>query len=91
MNVSVIVPSALRRYSDGRSRIMVSAANVRASLEAVRADYPALYRSVCDETGAVRRHVNVFVNNDNVKRLGGLDTGLSDGDEVSIIHAVSGG
>ncbi len=72
-------------------RPLASAADVRTSLTTLREDYPALYRSVCDETGAIRRHVNVFVNNDNVKGLGGLDTVLGEGDEVSIIHAVSGG
>lgn len=91
MTVTINVPSPLRHYSGGRSRLEVSAADVRTSLTTLRENYPALYRSVCDETGAIRRHVNVFVNNDNVKGLGGLDTVLGEGDEVSIIHAVSGG
>lgn len=91
MTVTINVPSPLRRYSDGRSRLEVSAADVRMSLTTLRESYPALYRSVCDETGAIRRHVNVFVNDDNVKSLGGLDASLGEGDEVSIIHAVSGG
>ena len=91
MNVTVNVPSPLRQYSEGRSRLDLSADDVRTSLATLRLEFPALYRSVCDETGAIRRHVNVFVNDDNVRKLGGLDTPLSEGDEVSIIHAVSGG
>lgn len=91
MTITINVPSPLRQYSGGRSRLEISAADVRTSLTTLREDYPALYRSVCDETGAIRRHVNVFVNNDNVKSLGGLDTALGTGDEVFIIHAVSGG
>jgi len=91
MTVIVNVPSPLRRYSDGCSRLKVAAADVRGSLTTVRDAYPALYRAVCDETGEIRRHVNVFINNDNVKGLRGLDTALSEGDEISIIHAVSGG
>jgi sulfur-carrier protein len=50
-----------------------------------------LYRNVCDETGAVRRHLNVFVNSDNVRDLDGVDTMLTPGDVVTILPAVSGG
>ena len=91
MNVTVNVPSPLRRYSDGRSRLTVSAADIRGCLARLEVDFPALYWSVCDETRAIRRHVNVFVNDESVKRLQGLDTALTDGDDVFIIHAVSGG
>jgi molybdopterin synthase sulfur carrier subunit len=51
----------------------------------------ALYRNLCDETGAVRRHLNVFVNADNVRDLNGIDTALKAGDVVTILPAVSGG
>ena len=51
----------------------------------------ALYRNVCDETGTVRRHLNVFVNSDNVRDLDGIDTTLTPGDVVTILPAVSGG
>ena len=51
----------------------------------------ALYRNICDETGAVRRHLNVFVNADNVRDLDGLDTALRPGDVLTILPAVSGG
>jgi sulfur-carrier protein len=50
-----------------------------------------LYRNVCDETGAVRRHLNVFVNADNVRDLNGMDTKLTPGDVLTILPAVSGG
>ena len=52
---------------------------------------PSLYRSVCDETGAVRRHVNLFVNTSHVRDREGLDTALAPGDVVTILPAVSGG
>ena len=51
----------------------------------------ALYRNVCDETGTVRRHLNVFVNADNVRDLKGVDTALKVGDVLTILPAVSGG
>ena len=50
-----------------------------------------MYRNVCDETGTVRRHLNVFVNSDNVRDLDGVDTTLDAGDVVTILPAVSGG
>jgi len=52
---------------------------------------PTLYRNVCDETGAVRRHLNIFVNEENVRDLAGLGTMLKGGDVVTIVPAVSGG
>jgi len=50
-----------------------------------------LYRNICDETGRVRRHLNVFVNADNVRDLDGIDTKLMSGDLVTILPAISGG
>jgi molybdopterin converting factor small subunit len=69
----------------------MTASNVRAALEQVETMYPVLYRSVCNETGAVRRHVNLFVNTEMIRDLDGLDTALAEGDELIILPAVSGG
>ena len=69
----------------------MTAANVRAALEQLETRYPPLYRSVCNETGAVRRHVNLFVNSDNIRDVGGLDAALVAGDVLTILPAVSGG
>jgi molybdopterin converting factor small subunit len=69
----------------------MTASRVRAALEQVEAMYPVLYRSVCNETGAVRQHVNLFVNMDSIRDLDGLDTALVEGDELIILPAVSGG
>ena len=81
----------LRVYCGGASQIAISAATVRAALEDLKRSHAALYRNVCDETGAVRRHLNVFVNSDNVRDLSGLDTALSPGDVLTFLPAVSGG
>jgi len=64
---------------------------VRAALEELERRHPALYRSVCDETGAVRRHVNLFVNARHMRERDGLDTPLKAGDVLTILAAVSGG
>ena len=81
----------LRTYCAGEAQLSISAGTVRAALEDLERSQAALYRNVCDETGAVRRHLNVFVNSDNVRDLDGVDTTLTPGDVVTILPAVSGG
>jgi molybdopterin synthase sulfur carrier subunit len=91
MTVTIRVPAPLRAYSEGASELALSAASVRAALEQLARSHPSLYRSVCDETGAVRRHVGVFVNTSHLRDREGLDTALKPGDVITILPAVSGG
>ena len=81
----------LRAYCAGTLQLAVSAGTVRAALEALEQSQPALYRNLCDETGSVRRHLNVFVNADHVRDLDGVGTALVPGDVVTFLPAVSGG
>jgi MoaD family protein len=89
--VTLHVLGSLRSYCAGAAQIPIAAATVRAALEDLERNQEALYRNVCDETGKVRRHLNIFVNADNVRDLDGVDTRLSAGDVVAILPAVSGG
>ena len=89
--VTIHVPGPLRACCEGSSELSLPAASVRDVLDGIERLHPALYRSVCDETGAVRRHVNLFVNASHIRDLGGLDTALVPGDVVAIMPAVSGG
>jgi sulfur-carrier protein len=89
--IKIIVPALLRPYCQGASELPLSAPTVRVALEELERHHPALYRNVCDETGAVRRHVNLFVNMFHIRDLEGLDTELVPGDVVIILPAVSGG
>ena len=89
--VTIHVPGVLRAQCEGSSELSLTAPNVRAALEELERRYPTLYRSVCDETGAVRRHVNLFVNMSHMRDREGLDTALMPGDVVFILPAVSGG
>ena len=91
MAITVRVPTVLRRECDGAAELSLAAPSVRAALLELEQRYPKLYRSVCDETGAVRRHVNLFVNTSHVRDRDGLDTALAAGDVVTILPAVSGG
>jgi molybdopterin synthase sulfur carrier subunit len=89
--ITIHVPGALRTYCAGAAELSISAHTVRAALEHLERSQSDLYRNVCDETGTVRRHLNVFVNADNVRDLNGVDTTLTSGDVVTILPAVSGG
>ena len=91
MTITVLVPSVLRAYADGLAEIPLAAANVRAALQQLERSHPKLHRNICDETGAVRRHVNLFVNTAHVRDREGLDTALAPGDVLTILPAVSGG
>ena len=89
--VTIHLPAPLRPYCAGASELTLPAHTVRNLLDTLEQTQSALYRNICDETGAVRRHLNVFVNADHVRDLNGIDTVLSQGDVVSILPAVSGG
>ena len=89
--VTFHVFGVLRDYCGGVSELAVNAATVRAALDHLEETQPALYSNICDETGKVRRHLNVFVNEDNVRFLNGVETPLAPGDVVTVLPAVSGG
>lgn len=91
MTITIYLPSPLRAYCNGAAELKLSAPSVRAALEQIEQSHPALYRSICDETGKVRRHVNVFVNTCHVRDREGLDTALVPGDTITVLPAVSGG
>ena len=89
--ITLLVPGQLRDGCAGARELELSATSVRAALDDLERRYPSLHRSVCDETGAIRRHVNLFVNTSHIRDRDGLDTALVPGDEVMIVPAVSGG
>ena len=90
-SIKIHVPAALRDCCEGASELLLSASSVRAALAELERRHPSLYRSICDETGTVRRHVNLFVNTLHVRDREGLDTALGPGDVVTILPAISGG
>ena len=89
--ITLFVTGQLRTYCEGATELLISAATVRALLEDLERSQFALYRNVCDETGRLRPHLNVFVNSNNVRDLDGVDTTLAQGDVVTFLPAVSGG
>lgn len=89
--VLVRVPGPLRPYCDGAAELRVAAGTVRAALSELERQHPSLHRNICDETGAVRRHIGVFINLSHIRDRDGLDTALVPGDELIVLPAVSGG
>ena len=93
MSVTFYLTPALHAFADGRERIEIagSPATVGDALEALWTLCPGLRHRVATEQGQVREHVNVFVEQENIRYTGGLATPVPDGAEISIFHAVSGG
>ncbi|MGE3164643.1 MAG: MoaD/ThiS family protein [Planctomycetota bacterium] len=91
MSIRVHVPQELRRYCGGVAQVEFEVQTVRAALLELERAHPDVYRGVCDETGAVRRHINLFVNVLHIRDRDGLDTALAPGDALIILPAVSGG
>ena len=91
MSVTVRLPSQLRVLVGGSAEVEVEAANVRDAIAAVEALHPGLAARVLDDAGEIRRFVNVFVADEDVRFLEGLDTALSAGSVVSLVPAVAGG
>jgi len=91
MNVSVRIPTPLRTVTKGAAEVTLDASNVREMLAALEAQFPGARERLCEESGEIRRFVNVFVGDEDIRFLQGLDTPLSEGTQVSIIPAVAGG
>lgn len=89
--VSVLIPTPLRGFTAGEGRVVVAGASVAEVLDALETEYPGIGDRLRDDSGQIRRFVNVFVNGRNVRDLEGGDTALSPGDELGIIPAMAGG
>lgn len=90
MAVTVRIPTSLRTLTQGRAELTAEAATVGALLDAIEPANPGLRERVLDAKG-VRRFINVYVNDEDVRFLDGLGTALKDGDAVTIVPAIAGG
>lgn len=90
MAITVQLPTTIRSYCGCPREFTIPATTLRDALSSLERDYPALYRSVCDETGQPRTHINLFVNS-SLMRRDDLDRPLAAGDILNIFPAVSGG
>ncbi|WP_066373696.1 MoaD/ThiS family protein [Herbidospora mongoliensis] len=91
MSVSVRIPTILRTYTGGVSEVAGEGATLREVFGKLDADYPGIGARILDESGKVRRFVNVYVGEEDVRFSEGLDTPTPDGVQISVIPAVAGG
>ncbi len=91
MSVNVYIPTPFRRATNNLDRVSLDAADVRGLLDGLEARFAGLKGLLRNEQGEVHHHVNIYVNSEAIEALAGLGTSLKDGDEVSIIPALSGG
>lgn len=89
--VVVLLPAMLRPLAGGAGTIEVDAPTLDAVLDSLGAEFPALERRLRNETGALRRYVNFYVDGEECRRLDGAKTSLADAKEVQIIPSVAGG
>ena len=91
MSATVRIPTPLRSLTSGAAEVPVSAGTLGVVLKELDTTYPGLGARVLDDAGALRRFVNVYVGDDDVRFLSGLDTEVTEGTTVSIVPAVAGG
>lgn len=91
MSVTVRIPTPLRKLTGGADEVSVEAGNIGELIDNLEAAHPGLKDRLCDDAGEIRRFVNVYVNDEDVRFLEGRGTPLKSGDEVSIVPAIAGG
>ncbi|MGF1600855.1 MAG: MoaD/ThiS family protein [Thermosynechococcaceae cyanobacterium] len=91
MTVKVLIPTPLQKLTQNQATLECEAGDISELLEALEQSCPGIKARICDEDGKLRRFVNFYVNNEDIRFLDGQSTSLTDGDEVSIIPAIAGG
>ena len=91
MSVNVKLPTILRKHAGGEARVQADGATLRELLGHLEETYPGITKNVLTEDGGLHRFINVYVNDEDVRYLGSLETELQDGDTISILPAVAGG
>ena len=88
---TVRIPSPLRRYTNNQSKVESNGASIAQLIENLESQYPGVKSRLCDDSGQIKRYVNIFVNGEEIRTLQGNETAVADQDEVSIIPAMAGG
>ena len=91
MSTNIRIPTPLRKLTNGLEIVQVDGGNVGELLNSLDAKFPGLRERICDETGQVRRFVNVYLNDEDIRFLEEQATAVKAGDEISIVPAIAGG
>ena len=88
---TVRIPTPLRKLTNGQEEVSVAGATVGELIVSLEKTYPGIKERLCDDSGAVRRFVNIFQNDEDIRFLQNLDTPVKESDEISIVPAIAGG
>jgi molybdopterin synthase sulfur carrier subunit len=91
MAVLVRIPTPLQKFTKNQGEVQAEGSTVHEVLVHLDQSYPGLRERVCDESGSIRRFINLYVNDEDIRFMEGEKTALNDGDELSIIPAIAGG
>jgi sulfur-carrier protein len=89
--IKVRIPTPLRPLTGGKGEVETHASNIQTMIDSLNGEFPGLKTRICDDTGEIRRFVNIYLNEEDIRFMKGKDTPLKDGDEVSIVPAIAGG
>ena len=91
MSLKVVIPAPLRKYTAGAEIVEVDPGTIQQIIEKLETRFPGIRNSVCDDSGSLRRFINVYVDGEDVRFLENLSTRAKDGSEIAIVPAISGG
>jgi len=91
MSVTIEIPTAFRRFTDGAPKVDCSAATVAEALDVLTKRFPELSRHVRDESGQIRQFLNIYLNEEDIRFLGGESCSLHEGDRVLLVPSIAGG
>jgi sulfur-carrier protein len=91
MSLKVVIPAPLRKHTGGAEVVEVDSGTVKEVLDRLESKFPGIRNSVCDESGGLRRFINIYVDGEDVRFLENLKTLAKDGSEIAIVPAISGG
>lgn len=91
MAVLVRIPTPLQKFTKNQSEVQAEGRTVHELLDDLNQSYPGMRESLCDERGAVRKFINLYLNDEDIRFMDGEKTALKDGDELAIIPAIAGG
>lgn len=91
MAVSVRIPTPLRKFTDGKDEVEASGNTVTEVVENLESNFPGIKEKLCDESGKLRKFLNIYLNDEDIRFMDSLDTELRDGDSLALIPAIAGG
>ena len=91
MPVLVRIPTPLQRFTKNQSAVQAEGNTVQEVIASLEQSFPGVRERLCDEQGAIRKFVNLYLNDEDIRFIDGENTGVKDGDELAIIPAIAGG